>query len=66
MFSMSVLGEGGRQARREGGRLLLIGLAMFAIFGAFFTGLGNLGQLWPIFLILAGGFLLLKNRLARR
>ncbi|MFQ5420137.1 MAG: LiaI-LiaF-like domain-containing protein [Anaerolineae bacterium] len=66
MVAMSVLGEGGRHARREGGRLVVIGLGMFVIFGAFFTGLGSFGRLWPVFLILAGGFLLLKNSLARR
>ncbi len=66
MFCMSILGDGGKHARREGGRLVVIGLVMFVIFGGFFTGLGSLGRLWPLFLILAGGWMLLKNSLSRR
>jgi len=47
---------------REGGRLIVISLVMFVIFGAFFNGFGGVGQYWPVLLILVGGWMLLKNR----
>jgi len=47
---------------REGGRLVLISLVMFLIFGAFFNGLGKFGQYWPILFIVIGGWLLVRGR----
>lgn len=51
-----------RRGIREGGGLLVISAVMFVIFAAFFNGLGGLGQYWPILLILAGGWMLIKRR----
>jgi hypothetical protein len=59
---MGLLTPGGRRNVREGGRLVVISLVMFLIFGAFFGGLGRLGQYWPVLLIGIGGWLILKNR----
>jgi len=59
---MGLLGDGRKTNVREGGRLVLISLIMFAIFGAFFNGLGGIGQYWPVLLILLGGWLLFTNR----
>lgn len=49
---------------REGGPLLVISALMFIVFALFFNvgGLGGLGRYWPIFLILAGGWLLIKRK----
>jgi hypothetical protein len=49
---------------REGGRLLLISFIMFALFGSFLGGWLDMGLLWPLLLIFAGGWLLLRS--ARR
>lgn len=57
-------GEPGRGVR-EGGRLVLISLALFILFGAFFGGLGGLSRYWPVILILVGIWLLLKSVLRR-
>ena len=51
-----------RRGWREGGGLLGLSLVLFIIFGAFFNGLGGLGRYWPLLLILAGVWLLLKKR----
>jgi hypothetical protein len=47
---------------REGGRLLIISLVMFVVFGAFFNGFGGLGRFWPVLLIGAGIWLLLQRQ----
>ncbi len=47
---------------REGSRLLLISAVMFVIFGAFFNGLGGLGQYWPVLLIGLGLWMLWPGR----
>lgn len=54
-------GEGSR-ARQEGGRLVIISLILFFIFGAFFTSFWGFGQYWPVLLILLGGWLLLRRK----
>jgi hypothetical protein len=53
-----------KQGLREGGNLLLISAVMFVVFAAFFNGLGVLGQFWPVLIIVAGLWLLWKNRSA--
>lgn len=50
---------------REGGRLILIGLVMFLIFGAFLGQWVSLSLLGPILLILFGLWLLVRNLLRR-
>lgn len=57
-----LLGHQRRTSWREGGRLLLISSILFLIFGAFFNGLGGLGQYWPIALIGLGLWMLLPRR----
>lgn len=52
----------GRGGVREGARLLLFSLVLFFIFGAFFNGLGGLGQFWPLLLIAVGLLLMWRNR----
>jgi hypothetical protein len=63
---MGLLGGKRRQSLREGSRMVVISLLLFLIFGAFFNGLGGLGRFWPIVLILAGAWLLLRNTFARQ
>jgi len=55
-------GRGGRGEIRAGGRLLLISLVLFVLFGAFFNGLGGLDQFWPLLLIGAGLLLMWRSR----
>ncbi|MCA9872499.1 MAG: hypothetical protein KC441_02560 [Anaerolineales bacterium] len=62
---MHTLSGNFRQGLREGGNLLLISAALFVVFGAFFNGLGILGQFWPVLIIALGLWLLWKNRAAR-
>lgn len=59
---MGILEKKGRRTMREGGQLLVVSLVMFAIFAAFFNGLGTFGRYWPLLLIVAGAWLLLQNR----
>lgn len=62
LILMGILDRKERKSIREGSRLLAVSLVLFLIFGAFFTGLGGFGRFWPVLLILAGGWLLLKRR----
>jgi len=66
MIWMGLLQRRSRQAMREGGRLLLISAFLFVVFAAFFNGLGGLGRFWPVLLIGAGFWLLIRNRLSGR
>lgn len=50
-----------RKGLKEGGRLIVISLAMFIIFGAFFGGFGSINTILAIGLITVGIWLLLKN-----
>jgi hypothetical protein len=51
---------------RGGGTLILISLILFAIFGSFLGNLWNLGQYWPLLLVVLGLFLLAQPFLFRR
>lgn len=50
-----------RTGFRQGGRLLIISLVLFAIFGALFGGGIAFGQIWPLILIGLGLWLLANN-----
>lgn len=57
-----------KQERREifaGVRLMVISLVLFGIFAAFFSGWGQLGVIGPVFLMLLGVWLLLRERLGK-
>lgn len=62
----ALMGRRGRGQLREGSRLIGISLILFFIFAAFFNGLGNIGNYWPVLLIAAGVWMLFRNRLTRR
>lgn len=53
------------RARRQGGLLISVSLALFLIFGSFLGGWLNFGLLWPLLLIFLGIWLLVRNRLRR-
>lgn len=62
-----------RQALREGGGGILASLFLFSIFGAFFFPyvggpklLGQLGDYWPVLLILAGLWILVRPMFKRK
>jgi hypothetical protein len=61
-----LLGEGGGEAMRGGGWLILISLVLFAAFGSLFGALGMLGDYWPVLLILLGLLLLVGPLLRAR
>ena len=46
----------------SGSRMILISLVLFAVFGAFFNGLGQLGIIGPAAIMLLGLWLLLRGR----
>ena len=50
-----------RSEMREGFRLILISAVLFVIFGSFLGGLSILGNYWPIFLILLGIWMIVRN-----
>jgi hypothetical protein len=50
-----------RQGLRDGGRLIVISLIMFIIFGSAFGGFGNLNFAWAIGLIALGLWILVRN-----
>jgi hypothetical protein len=51
-----------RDGLPAGGRLLLISLLLFVVFGLLFGSFGQLGRYWPVLLILAGLWFLLRRR----
>ncbi len=59
---MGILEKKGRRNIREGGRLVVVSLVLFAVFWAFFNGMGTIGRFWPLLLIGLGAWLLLQNR----
>lgn len=62
----SLLQKGRGEQRRAGVRLVGMSALLFIIFALFFTGLGSLGQFWPVLLILLGLWLMIRNRLPDR
>jgi hypothetical protein len=64
LMLMGMLSSSQRHTIREGGRLLIISLVMFIVFGAFFSGLGGIGRFWPVVLIVAGLWMIVQNRRA--
>lgn len=58
---MFALRGNARAGFQQGGRLILISLVLFAIFGALFGGVLAFGQIWPLLLIGLGFWLLAKN-----
>jgi hypothetical protein len=61
-----LLGGDSADSVRAGGVLVLISLALFAVFGSFFGALGLLGDYWPMLLILLGLILLIGPLLRAR
>lgn len=55
------LGDGDTNVR-DGGRLIVISLILFVVFGAITGGFGLLGQFWPLLLIGLGLYLLWRSR----
>jgi hypothetical protein len=55
-----LLGGSGGKAARDGGGLILISLALFAVFGSWLGGLTLFGDYWPVLLILWGLWLLVR------
>jgi hypothetical protein len=51
-----------RQGLRESMPLLMISAILFLIFSSFFNGWGLMGQLWPVFIIIGGLWLLWNSR----
>lgn len=62
LISSLLSGEENVTQRSDGLRLLVISVLLFAVFGLFFNGLGRWGEYWPILLIVAGIWLLFRNR----
>lgn len=58
----SLLERRDRTTLFAGTRLIVIGLVLFAVFGAFFNGLGQLGVIGPAAIMLLGVWLLLRSR----
>ena len=56
------LGHERSNSWRAGSRLLLISAVLFAVFGAFFNGLGDFGRFWPLLLIGMGFWMLWPRR----
>ena len=57
-----LLGHQRRTSWREGSKLIVLSLFLFAIFGAFFSGFGGLARFWPLLLIFLGLRMLWPNR----
>ncbi|MCB8991977.1 MAG: hypothetical protein H6664_11135 [Ardenticatenaceae bacterium] len=52
----------GREMITVGGRMVVISSIMFVIFGALFSRPGWSGIIWPVMLMLAGAWLLIRGR----
>ena len=61
-----LLGGERRDAFSSGGRLILISVVMFLIFGSFFGALGFVGPYWPVLLIALGVLLFFQALVTRR
>ncbi len=62
LILMGVLDREKRSSIRGGIRLIFISLILFAIFGGFMGGFTGLRQFWPLLLIIAGIWMLWRNR----
>jgi hypothetical protein len=62
---MSLLTPSERKGWRDGAKLVLISAALFVVFGAGFGVLGGVGRLWPLLLIVLGGWILFRDRRGR-
>lgn len=51
---------------KEGKRLFLISCGLFLVFAFFFNFSATIGQFWPLLLIIAGIWILFKNRRSRK
>ena len=63
-FIMNVMEGKFREAVSEGFGLIFLSLVLFAIFGSFLGGINLLGDYsayWPVLLILAGGWMLIRS-----
>ncbi len=65
LILMGLLDRQKRSSIRDGVRLIFISLILFAIFGGFLGGFYGLRQFWPLLLILAGIWMLWRNRAGR-
>ena len=65
LILMGLLDRQKRSSIRDGVRLIFISLILFAIFGGFLGGFYGLRQFWPLLLILAGIWMLWRNRSGR-
>jgi len=50
---------------RDGGRLIVLGLILFFVFGAVFSGWFSLNVIWPVLVICLGLWLLIRSFLRR-
>lgn len=66
MALTGLLSSNGGDAARAGLWLVVISLALFAVFGSLFGALGLLGDYWPMLLILLGILLLVRPLLLAR
>jgi len=66
LILMGLLDSQKRSSIRDGIRLIVISFILFVIFGGFLGGLDKLGQFWPLLLILAGAWMLWRNRTGKR
>ena len=55
-----------RRGMRDGGRLIVISLVLFLIFGSFLGGFGNFSSVLAVSLIVIGLWILLRNLFFRR
>ncbi|TET51292.1 MAG: hypothetical protein E3J64_07120 [Anaerolineales bacterium] len=61
-----VLSGGAVKALREGGKTVLVSLVLFAIFAGFFGALGDIGEYWPVLIIVAGLWAIIRALLPQR
>lgn len=62
----ALLGGRARSDYLEGGRLILISLVLFVIFGAIFGAFGQAREWWPVLIIAAGVWMLLRPLFRKR
>ncbi len=62
LILMGLLDRENREVIRSGLLLVIISLVLFAVFAGFLSGLSIVGKLWPLLLIIAGIWILWRNR----